>query len=94
MRTTEGVCRQPIQLWDAQIWAAARLNQIPLVFTEDIQAQVVVEGVRFDNPFAVGFRLEDWLHSEISESIRADEVFVEELREVTPSKLLQQLRAL
>ena len=32
--------------------------------------------------------------SEISESIRADEVFVEELRKVTPSKLLQQLRAL
>jgi len=61
LEAVRGASVHQFSLWDAQIWAAARLNQIPLVFTEDIQAQAVVEGVRFVNPFAAGFRLEDWL---------------------------------
>jgi predicted nucleic acid-binding protein len=47
--------------WDAQIWATARLNQIPVVFSEDFSDGQVVEEVRCINPFAPGFQIEDWL---------------------------------
>ncbi len=46
--------------YDAQIWAAARLNQVSLIFSEDFSDGQVLEGVRFVNPFAAGFVLEDW----------------------------------
>jgi predicted nucleic acid-binding protein len=45
---------------DAQIWAAARLNQVPVVFSEDFQNDQVLEGVRFVNPFSADFNLGDW----------------------------------
>lgn len=45
---------------DAQIWASARLNQVTVVFSEDFSDGQLLEGVRFVNPFAAGFRLEDW----------------------------------
>ena len=47
--------------YDAQIWAAARLNQVTVVFSEDFSAGQILEGVRFVNPFSVDFRLEDWI---------------------------------
>lgn len=37
--------------WDAQIWAAARLEHIPVVLSEDFQHASEIEGVRFENPF-------------------------------------------
>lgn len=46
--------------YDAQIWASARLNQVTTIFSEDFSDGQVLEGVRFVNPFAEGFRLEDW----------------------------------
>jgi predicted nucleic acid-binding protein len=46
--------------YDAQIWAAARLNQIATVFSEDFNAGATLEGVRFVNPFAADFVLEAW----------------------------------
>jgi predicted nucleic acid-binding protein len=46
--------------YDAQIWAAARLNQVTTVFSEDFSDGQVLEGVRFANPFSADFRLEDW----------------------------------
>jgi predicted nucleic acid-binding protein len=46
--------------YDAQIWATARLNQIPTVFSEDFQDGQVLEGVQFINPFAAGFMMEAW----------------------------------
>ncbi len=45
---------------DAQIWAAARLNQVTIIFSEDFSDGQVLEGVRFVNPFSTDFRLEDW----------------------------------
>jgi predicted nucleic acid-binding protein len=39
--------------WDAQIWATAKLNQIPQVLSEDFQHGRAVEGVEFVNPFKV-----------------------------------------
>ena len=46
--------------YDAQIWAAARLNQVTVVFSEDFSPGQVLEGVRFVNPFAADFHLEEW----------------------------------
>jgi predicted nucleic acid-binding protein len=46
--------------YDAQIWAAARLNQVTVIFSEDINPGQVLEGVRFVNPFLPDFRLDDW----------------------------------
>lgn len=50
-----------IPYYDAQIWACAHLNQIPLIFSEDFQDGQVLEGVRFVNPFIETFKLEKWL---------------------------------
>jgi predicted nucleic acid-binding protein len=47
--------------WDAQIWASARLNQIPIILSEDFDSGAVLEGVRFVNPFAGDFELDTWL---------------------------------
>jgi predicted nucleic acid-binding protein len=46
---------------DAQIWAAARLNQVTVVFSEDFSDGQVLEGVRFVNPFSADFHLEEWV---------------------------------
>ena len=50
-----------LQYWDAQIWAAARLAGIGLVFSEDFHHGAVLDGVRFINPFRPDFRIADWL---------------------------------
>ena len=47
--------------YDAQIWATARLNGIPVIFSEDFQSGRTLEGVRFVNSFADDFRLDEWL---------------------------------
>jgi predicted nucleic acid-binding protein len=39
--------------WDAQIWATAKLNQIPRVLSEDFSHGCRVESVEFVNPFIV-----------------------------------------
>jgi len=52
-----GVVRYKMSYYDAQIWAVARVNQIPLVLSEDFSDGSVIEGVRFVNPFAPGFDL-------------------------------------
>jgi predicted nucleic acid-binding protein len=43
-----------ISIWDALIWAVARLNRIPHILTEDVPAPEI-EGVGFVNPFAPEF---------------------------------------
>jgi predicted nucleic acid-binding protein len=50
-----------LAFYDAQIWACAKLNQVPLVFSEDFQDGQILEGIRFVNPFAENFQLEKWL---------------------------------
>lgn len=47
-----GVREHKFSYWDAQIWATARLNQIPVILSEDFQHGSSFEGVRFLNPFA------------------------------------------
>jgi len=43
--------------WDAQVWATALLNQVPVVLSEDFQDGLIVEGIRFLNPFRHQFSL-------------------------------------
>jgi predicted nucleic acid-binding protein len=47
--------------YDAQIWASAHLGQVPVVFSEDFTDGLILEGVRFVNPFSEAFILEMWL---------------------------------
>lgn len=56
-----GVRTYRMSFWDAQIWASARLNQVPVVLTEDFNVGAVLEGVRFVNPFAADFVVADWV---------------------------------
>ncbi len=56
-----GVREHRLSYYDAQIWATARLNQIPVVFTQDFNSGATLEGVRFVNPFARNFVLTDWV---------------------------------
>ena len=60
LEAARGARDHQFSFWDAQIWATARLNQIPVVFSEDFDAGSVIEGVRFVNPFDEEFRLEGW----------------------------------
>jgi predicted nucleic acid-binding protein len=50
-----------LSYYDAQIWAAARMNQVPYIFSEDFQDGVSLEGVKFVNPFSDHFKLEEWI---------------------------------
>jgi predicted nucleic acid-binding protein len=61
LEAARGVRDRSLSYYDAQIWATARLNQIPLVFSEDFTDGSVIEGVRFVNPLAGDFRLESWV---------------------------------
>jgi len=44
-----------LSIFDAQIWASAKLSGATIVLTEDNQSAEFIEGVRFVNPFAPGF---------------------------------------
>lgn len=61
LEAIRGVQSYKFSFWDAQIWAASRLNQINVVFSEDFNNGAVIEGVRFVNPFTSDFQLNDWL---------------------------------
>ncbi len=60
MEATRGVRDLQFPYWDAQIWATAKLNQIPVVFSEDFASGSNREGVGFVNPFAADFAIGDW----------------------------------
>jgi predicted nucleic acid-binding protein len=60
LEAARGVRDYQMSYYDAQIWATARLNQIPTVFSEDFNVGTSLEGVRFVNPFAPEFDLSIW----------------------------------
>ena len=60
LEAIRGVRDHRLNYWDAQIWAAARLHQIPSILSEDFSDGAVLEGVRFINPLRPSFRLADW----------------------------------
>jgi predicted nucleic acid-binding protein len=59
LEAIRGVRDHKPSYYNAQIWAAARLNQIPIVFSEDFH-HGVLEGVRLVNPFSADFKIEEW----------------------------------
>ena len=61
LEAARGARDHGLPYYDAQIWAAARLNQVTTVFSEDFSDGQVLEGVRFANPFSADFRLDDWV---------------------------------
>ena len=60
LEATRGVRQHRLSYYDAQIWATARLNQVPTIFTEDFEDGRRLEGVQFVNPLVSGFDLERW----------------------------------
>lgn len=60
MEAGRGVRDHKLSYHDAQVWATARLNQLPVVFSEDFRDGSILEGVRFVNPFSPKFLLEKW----------------------------------
>jgi predicted nucleic acid-binding protein len=60
MEAGRGVRDYQMSYYDAQIWATARLNQIPTIFSEDFNVGATLEGVQFVNPFALEFALDNW----------------------------------
>jgi predicted nucleic acid-binding protein len=61
MEAARGVRDYQMSYYDAQIWATARLNQIPTIFSEDFNVGATLEGVQFINPFAPEFVLDNWV---------------------------------
>jgi predicted nucleic acid-binding protein len=60
IEAARGVRAHKFSYWDSQLWAAARLNQVPVIFTEDFNTGATIEGVRFVSPFSQGFQLAAW----------------------------------
>jgi predicted nucleic acid-binding protein len=60
LEAARGVREHSFSYYDAQIWAVARMNQVPVVFSEDFNPSWI-EGVQFANPFASEFSLADWV---------------------------------
>jgi predicted nucleic acid-binding protein len=54
VEATRAVAEHRLSYWDAQIWATAKLNQVPVVLSEDLQGIASLEGVRFHNPLPQG----------------------------------------
>jgi predicted nucleic acid-binding protein len=61
LEAVRGVRAHQMAYYDAQLWATARLHQIPLILSEDFRTGIAVEGVTAVNPFAADFQLTDWL---------------------------------
>ncbi|MFN8483089.1 MAG: PIN domain-containing protein [Anaerolineae bacterium] len=61
LEAARGVRDHQMSYYDAQMWATARLNQTPVIFSEDTPGVSILEGVRFVNPFAPTFHLDEWL---------------------------------
>lgn len=51
LEAVRGVRDHRLSYWDSLIWATAKMNQIPSVLSEDFSHGLVLEGVRFTNPF-------------------------------------------
>ena len=60
LEAIRGVRDHQLNFWDAQIWAVAKINRAPVVFSEDFSDGQVIEGVRFVNPFARDFQVKEW----------------------------------
>ena len=60
LEAIRGVRDHQLSYYDAQIWAVARLNQVPVICSENFH-HGVLEGIQIVNPFAPGFAVDSWL---------------------------------
>ena len=51
LEAIRGVQDYQLHYWDAQLWAAAKLNQIPFIVSEDLPSSDSLEGVKYIDPF-------------------------------------------
>jgi predicted nucleic acid-binding protein len=58
LEAVRGVRDYQLSYFDAQIWAVAKLNQIPVILSEDFNTGATLEGVHFINPFMPKFDVE------------------------------------
>lgn len=61
LRAARAVQEYKFSFWDAQVWAAARLNGLSEILSEDFNSGATIEGVRFINPFADDFQIAEAL---------------------------------
>lgn len=61
LEAVRGVQEHQLSYYDAQVWATARLNQVPVIFSEDFASGTTLEGVRFVNPFVADFVIQSWI---------------------------------
>ncbi len=61
LEAARGVRDYQINFWDAQLWAAAKMNSIPVILSEDFNTGAIIEGVTFINPFAASFQITEIL---------------------------------
>ena len=57
LAAVEGVRRYQLAYWDSLIWAAAKLNGVPYVLSEDFTHGQTLEAVTFLNPLRDDFIL-------------------------------------
>ena len=57
LEAVRGVRDHRFSFYDAQIWAVARLNSIPVILSEDFNTGASIEGVLFVNPLDLSFDL-------------------------------------
>ena len=58
LEAIRGAIRYQLKIWDSLLWAAAKLNGVPYVLSEDLSHGQMLEDVTFLNPFADDFALE------------------------------------
>lgn len=51
LRALGAVEKHGMSFWDALIWAAARENDVTVIYTEDTPSAPEIEGIRYINPF-------------------------------------------
>jgi predicted nucleic acid-binding protein len=61
LEALRGATTHRMAYWDAQLWGTARLNQVPVIFSEDFNTGALTEGVRFVNPLKDRFDLSAWV---------------------------------
>ena len=57
LEALRGVREHLLSYYDAQIWAVARLGQVPVILSEDFNPGAVLDGVSFVDPLDPAFNL-------------------------------------
>jgi predicted nucleic acid-binding protein len=53
LRAIASVELHRLSFWDAMIWAAAVINHVSIIYSEDMQHGQIIEGVRIENPLRI-----------------------------------------